>query len=77
MGVVMCPKCSAAVAMRINRNGFWQRSVLGHFGIYPWKCGACGVAFLYRKRGNRPRQGKPGGEPGTGTLERGEQRSGG
>jgi hypothetical protein len=46
--------------MRINRNGFWQRNVLGYFGIYPWKCGACGVVFLYRRRGHRPFSGKHG-----------------
>ena len=51
------------VAMRINRNGFLQRHVLGHFGIYPWKCGACGVVFMFRKRGHRPRPGKPVVEP--------------
>jgi hypothetical protein len=50
--------------MRINRNGFWQRSVLGHFGIYPWKCGACGTAFMYRRRGHRTRSGRQGQEPG-------------
>jgi hypothetical protein len=41
--------------MRVNRNGFWQRRVLGVFGYYPWKCGACGISFLYRKRGIRHR----------------------
>jgi hypothetical protein len=33
--------------------------VLGHFGIYPWKCGACGSLFLYRSRGYRTRRIKP------------------
>jgi hypothetical protein len=41
--------------MRVNRNGFLQRRVLGFFGIYPWKCGSCGSGFLYRKRGQRHR----------------------
>lgn len=50
-GEVVCPGCRAAVSMRVNRNGFLQRSVLGHFGIYPWKCGACGLVFLYKRRG--------------------------
>jgi hypothetical protein len=49
---VICPTCKAEVAIRINRNGFWQRHVLGFFGYYPWKCGACGVVFLYRRRGH-------------------------
>jgi hypothetical protein len=42
--------------MRINRNGFLQRSVLPWLGIYPWKCGACGSAFLWRRRGLRHRR---------------------
>jgi hypothetical protein len=41
--------------MRINRNGFMQRRVLGLFGIYPWKCGSCGSVFLYRRRGHAHR----------------------
>jgi len=55
---VICPTCKADVAMRVNRNGFWQRKVLGLFGYYPWKCGACGIVFLYRRRGHprRPHQ---------------------
>jgi hypothetical protein len=65
MSDVKCPTCSASVSMRINRNGFWQRNVFGHFGIYPWKCGACGVVFLYRRRGNRPSPGQPIVEPPT------------
>jgi hypothetical protein len=59
MSDVKCPTCNAIVAMRINRNGFLQRSVLGRFGIYPWKCGACGVVFLYRKRAHRTHPGQP------------------
>ena len=52
---VVCPVCKGTVAMRINRNGFMPRRVLGFFGIYPWKCGACGSAFLFRRRGHRTR----------------------
>jgi ribosomal protein L37AE/L43A len=52
---VVCPKCKASVAMRISRTGFWERKVLGRLGIYPWKCGACGVKFRRRKRGVRSR----------------------
>jgi hypothetical protein len=52
---VKCRKCGADVAIRINRNGFLQRSILGHFGIYPWKCGACGAVFLFRRRSLHPR----------------------
>lgn len=48
---VVCPTCSASVAVRINRNGFWQRQVLSRLGLYPWKCGACGSTFLYKRRG--------------------------
>jgi hypothetical protein len=59
MSEVRCQTCNAAVAMRINRNGFLQRHVLGHLGIYPWKCGACGAVFLFRRRGHRPRPGQP------------------
>jgi len=50
---VECPTCKANVAMRINRDGFLQRRVLTLFGLYPWKCGACGAGFLYRSRGLR------------------------
>lgn len=48
---VVCPTCDATVAMRIGRNGFWQKMVLASVGIYPWKCGACGAVFLFRNRG--------------------------
>jgi hypothetical protein len=49
---VVCPTCHSCTAMRINRNGFLQRKVLRIFGIYPWKCGACGSNFLFRRRGH-------------------------
>jgi hypothetical protein len=74
MSLVKCPTCSASVSMRINRNGFWQRNVLGHLGIYPWKCGACGVVFFCRRRGLRPRPGQPIVEPPT--LSHGESSHG-
>jgi len=50
---VVCPTCKGMTAMRVNRNGFMQRRVLGFFGYYPWKCGSCGTTFLYRQRGQR------------------------
>lgn len=56
---VICPTCKASVAMRVNRTGFLQRKLLGHFGIYPWKCGACGALFLFRHRGHRTRSSRP------------------
>jgi DNA-directed RNA polymerase subunit RPC12/RpoP len=56
---VRCPTCSGNSTLRVHRNGFLQQSVLGHFGIYPWKCGACGSLFLYRSRGYRTRRIKP------------------
>jgi hypothetical protein len=62
MSEVVCRTCGATVAMRISRTGFWQQRVLGHFGIYPWKCGGCGVVFLYRKRGIRSGSKKHGTE---------------
>jgi hypothetical protein len=52
---VVCRMCGESVAIRVNRNGFWQRNVLVLLGIYPWKCGACGSVFLFRRRGYRPR----------------------
>ena len=55
MDRVICRKCGAAVAIRISRSGFLQRNVLTCLGLYPWKCGACGCAFLFRSRGLRPR----------------------
>jgi hypothetical protein len=70
-GEVVCPTCKGTVAMRINRSGFLQEKVLSFFGIYPWKCGACGVAFLYRKRGQRPRtHGQDSGGTGHGPKQR-------
>ena len=56
---VRCPRCSEGPAMRVHRNGFLQQSVLVHLGIYPWKCGACGLLFLFRRRGYRPRTFRP------------------
>jgi hypothetical protein len=56
---VICLKCGGGVAIRISRSGFWQCNVLSHFGLYPWKCGACGRVFLVRRRGERPRSKKP------------------
>src|ERR1035437_6828348 len=50
---IACPTCDSTAATRIGRKGFWQRIVLASFGIYPWKCGACGVTFLFRNRGYR------------------------
>jgi transposase-like protein len=55
---VVCPTCNNSSAMRVQRNGFLQESVLTHFGIYPWKCGSCGRMFLYRSRGVRKRPNK-------------------
>jgi len=60
---VICRKCGAGAAIRINRSGFLQRSVLGYFGVYPWKCGACGSVFLFRRRGVRPRSSRTQPEP--------------
>jgi hypothetical protein len=50
---VACPTCKATSAIRISRRGVWQKLVMASFGIYPWKCGACGVTFLFRHRGYR------------------------
>jgi hypothetical protein len=65
---VKCRKCGADVAIRINRNGFLQRNVLGHLGIYPWKCGACGSVFLFRRRHHSR---SSGSISGTGTRDPG------
>ena len=51
---VVCPTCKGAVAMRISRTGFFQQNVLWRFGVYPWKCGACGATFLSKARGTKP-----------------------
>jgi len=55
---VICLKCGGGIAIRINRVGFWQRNVLGRFGYYPWKCGACGRVFMVRRRSEKPRASK-------------------
>ena len=61
---VKCPTCKGNVAMRISRSGFLRRRVLTLIGLYPWKCGACGTAFLYRRRGIRLRPGDEAAESG-------------
>jgi hypothetical protein len=50
---VICPACKSTSAIRVNRVGFFQRNVLSQFGYFPWKCGACGTPFLWRRRGIR------------------------
>lgn len=60
---VVCPTCGANVAIRINRAGFMQQNVLWRFGVYPWKCGGCGVTFLSRKRGEKPRRRRGDNQP--------------
>ncbi len=68
---VVCPTCGAAVAIRVNRTGFMQQSVLWHFGIYPWKCGACGATFMARsRRGKTPRRRHGDGSESAGQQER-------
>jgi hypothetical protein len=62
---IACPTCKGSAALRINRNGFLQRRVLGLLGIYPWKCGACGAGFLWPRRGNR----QPGSSPDPGMVD--------
>ena len=56
---VKCTTCNDRAPMRVHRDGFLQRNVLCHFGIFPWKCGACGSLFLYRSRGYRTRRIRP------------------
>jgi hypothetical protein len=57
---VLCPTCKGRVATRINRTGFLQKHVFSRFGLYPWKCGACGASFLYRHRGHASRLSRHG-----------------
>jgi predicted RNA-binding Zn-ribbon protein involved in translation (DUF1610 family) len=52
---VVCPTCTANVAVRVSRMGFLQRKVLTRLGYYPWKCGECGSVFLFRSRGHNSR----------------------
>jgi len=56
--------------MRIGRSGFLQVNVLGHLGIYPWKCGACGSTFLLRNRKRKSDPRRDESDPGTGQQER-------
>ena len=62
---VICPSCKGHVAARISRDGFLQQSVLSLVGIYPWKCGACGSIFLYRRRSAGGRSTEPIHESGS------------
>ena len=66
---VACPACKAKCVMRVNRSGVWQTLVMAPMGIYPWKCGACGITFLFRNRGYR------GLPPGQARSERRSQRA--
>jgi hypothetical protein len=67
---VECPTCHECVAVRINRDGFLQQKVLSRFGIYPWKCGACGTVFLFRKRGHSGRRRHASHSSSSGTRRR-------
>jgi transposase-like protein len=58
MNDVVCPRCKAQSAMRINRTSFLERRIYPLFGYYPWKCGGCGSTFLYRFKGNKIRRRK-------------------
>ncbi len=58
MNDVVCPQCKARTAMRINRTSFLERQVYPRFGYYPWKCGGCGITFLYQFQGTRVRRRK-------------------
>ena len=66
---VACPTCKAVSVVRIKRSGVWQKLVMASIGIYPWKCGACGVTFLFRHRGYR------GLPPGQGRNDRPRRRA--
>jgi hypothetical protein len=61
---VICPICKGHFAARVSRDGFLQQSVLSLVGIYPWKCGACGSTFLYRRRGAGRKSTEPVHESG-------------
>ena len=63
---VSCPTCKACAGIRVTRSGFLQLNVLGHLGIYPWKCGACGSLFLARNRGPKSLRRRRSDPPDTG-----------
>ena len=51
---IHCRYCRSLRVFRVYRQGILQERVYPVFGIYPWKCKACGAFMLLRRR-KRPK----------------------
>ncbi len=47
---VYCTVCGSDRMRRVHRKGFLQLNIYPLLGYYPWRCGACGVRAMLRKR---------------------------
>ena len=45
-----CTHCNDYSMRRTERKGFWMRSVLSHFGLFPWECAFCRRVTMLRQR---------------------------
>ena len=45
-----CTSCKDYSMRRTERKGFWTRSVMSHFGFFPWECAFCRKVTLLRQR---------------------------
>ena len=47
---VYCKVCGSNRMRRAHRKGFMQLNLYPILGYFPWRCGACGVRVMLRKR---------------------------
>ncbi|MGC9224207.1 MAG: hypothetical protein ACP5E2_09790 [Terracidiphilus sp.] len=47
---VYCSVCGSNRMRRVHRKGFLQLNIYPLLGYYPWRCGACGMRVMLRKR---------------------------
>ena len=47
---VYCKVCGSNRMRRVHRKGFLQLNLYPLLGYYPWRCSACGVRAMLRKR---------------------------
>ena len=58
----LCPRCNGKRTARVKRVGWMQTLVWSRFGLYPWECGDCRKAFLFKSRGKLKRRRRTTGE---------------
>lgn len=47
----LCPRCHGKEYRRVNRKGFWERTVLTFLGYFPWECTLCRTKTFLRVEG--------------------------